>query len=150
MIIDALAKEKLFDEVIVSDESWEFGRSIWSLMNVGRVYGHSTSITESHSGTQQDDLKEQFDRLAAVLHEECAFLSSMDEVAQHPAYRQIVEMGGHALPLILKELEQGSAHWFCALHEITRENPVLPKHRGYIKEMAQDWLDWARRAGLRW
>lgn len=150
MIIDAPAKEKLFEEVIVSDESWEFGQSIWSLMNVGRVYGHSTSITESHSVNLQDDLKEHFQILAETLREECAHFSSMHAVAQHPAYRQIVGMGRRAIPLILKELEQRPSHWFWALNEITRENPVLPEHRGVVAEMAQDWLAWAKEQGLRW
>lgn len=107
-------------------------------------------ITETDSTTQPDSATEQFQRLAAVVNEECAHLSSMHQVAQHPAYVEIVGMGPRALPLILKELEQRPNHWFWVLRAITQENPVLPEHRGVISEMAQDWLNWARAKGLQW
>ena len=29
-----------------------------------------------------------------------------------------------------------------ALGKLTGENPVSPEHRGMIKEMAKDWLNW--------
>ena len=106
--------------------------------------------TGTDSTAQPDAATEQFQRLAAAVHEECAYFSSMHQVAQHPAYVEIVGMGPRALPLILKELERRPAHWFWALHAITQENPVLPEHRGVIAEMAQDWLNWAEEKGLQW
>ena len=146
----SLLDDQMSFDLYVSAESQAFSHPMRRLIKVGLNWGIPTSITETNAMDLPDTATEQFHRLAAVLQEECAFLSSMDEVAQHPAYRQIVEMGDRALPLILRELDQGPAHWFWALHEITRENPVLPNHRGYVKEMAQDWLNWARRTGLRW
>lgn len=100
--------------------------------------------------THTDTAEAQFQRLAQTLREECAYFSSIRAVARHPAYRQIVEMGERALPLILRELEERPALLFWALHEITQVNPVLPEHRGNVKEMAQDWIAWGKGAGLRW
>ena len=60
-------------------------------------------------------------------------------------------MGNAALPLILQELEQNPHHyWFWALRVISKEDPVPLEHRGIIREMATDWLNWARRKGLKW
>ena len=99
---------------------------------------------------QPDVLPEQFHHLAEIVREECAHLSSIREVVLHPAYQQIIGMGPQALPLILRELEHKPEHWFWALRSIAREDPVLPKHRGVVAEMTQDWLKWGRMKGLRW
>ena len=71
-------------------------------------------------------------------------------MAQHPAYRSIVEMGAAAVPLILRELERHPDHWFMALHEITSEDPVPEESRGDVKAMAEAWLTWGREKGYRW
>ena len=111
----------------------------------------NAELTPGPSVNVQSDLfEERFRLLAETVGEECAHFSSMHAVAQHPAYRQIVEMGERALPLILRELEQKPGHWFWALREITQANPVHPEHRGVVAEMAQDWLDWARGKGMQW
>jgi len=99
---------------------------------------------------QPDVLPEQFHRLAEIVREECAHLSSVREIVLHPAYQQIIGMGPPALPLILRELEHKPEHWFWALRSIAREDPVLPKHRGVVAEMTEDWLKWAHKKGLRW
>ena len=99
---------------------------------------------------QPDVLSEQFHRLADIVREECAHLSSVREIVLHPAYQQIIGMGPQALPLILRELEHKPEHWFWALRSIAREDPVLPDHQGVVAEMTQDWLNWGRRKGLRW
>ncbi len=139
-----------FHDTYVSAASREFGQPIWDLMKIGWNRGLSTSITETESGIQPDAVIEQFHRLAGVVHEECAHLSSIREVVLHPAYLQIVGLGPRALPLILRELEHKPGHWFWALQAITQEDPVLPEHRGVVAEMAQDWLNWARGEGLQW
>ena len=84
---------------------------------------------------QPDVLPEQFHRLAEIVREECAHLSSIREIVQHPAYQQIIGMGPRVLPLILRELEHKPEHWFWALRLIAQEDPVLPDHRGVVAEM---------------
>lgn len=76
-----------------------------------------------------------------------AILSSITEIAMHPAYQQIIGMGRNAIPLILAEMKEAPGHWFWALKSITGEDPVLPEQRGRIKEMAEAWINWGRDQG---
>ena len=93
---------------------------------------------------------EAFDALAAAWRQGRGRSSSAARMAQHPAYRQIVEMGAAAVPLLLRELERHPDHWFIALHEITGEDPVSAKSRGNVKAMAVAWLNWGRAKGYKW
>lgn|GEM_PF-893335 len=95
-------------------------------------------------------LAQRFQQLAQTWRKECATLSSIRDIATHPAYQEIVGMGRSAVPLILRELEKKPDHWFWALRSITEQDPVPPEHRGNVPLMAQDWLQWARGRGFRW
>lgn len=75
-------------------------------------------------------------------------LSSATEMATHPAYQQIIGLGRDAVPLLLRELQREPDHWFWALKAITGVDPVEPRQRGQIGEMAEAWLRWAREQGL--
>jgi hypothetical protein len=77
-------------------------------------------------------------------------LSSIEEMALHPAYQRIIGMGPAALPWILKELETEPDYWFWALRAITGQDPVQPSDRGLLAEMTNAWLDWAKIRGIRW
>lgn len=90
----------------------------------------------------------RFNRLAQKWREETRLLSSVSQITQHRAYREIVEMGTSVLPCILNELQDEPDHWFDALYEITHENPVPPGLRGNITAMAQVWVSWAKRKEL--
>ncbi len=76
-----------------------------------------------------------------------AHLSSIAEIAMHPAYQQIIGMGTIAIPFILSELKKKPGHWFWALKSITGEDPVLPQQRGRMKEMTEAWLRWGKEQG---
>ena len=146
----ALLDDQLSIDTFVSSESKAFGQPMWELLRVGLNDGLSTSVTEAIPVDLAEVPTEQFQLLIETIERECAHLSSIREVAQNPAYLEIIEMGPRILPLILKELEVRPSHWFLALGEITQENPVLPEHRGVISKMAQDWLDWASERGVTW
>jgi hypothetical protein len=73
---------------------------------------------------------------------ETALLSSVTEIAMHPSYQQIIGMGPCAIPLILWEMRKKQGLWFWALKSITGEDPVPAEHRGRVKEMTKDWLQW--------
>ncbi len=90
---------------------------------------------------------EQFERLANLWEEETALLSNSSRAAEHPAYQGIINMGQSAVPLILKRMQSFGGHWFQALHRITGEDPVNPKHRGNFGAMQKSWLDWGKRNG---
>jgi hypothetical protein len=64
-----------------------------------------------------------------------------------PSYQRIIGMGGRAVPMILRELENSGDdpdHWFWALEMITGEDPVPVAAYGDTVRMAQAWLSWAQ------
>ena len=96
---------------------------------------------------QEADCLIKFQELKAIWNADTAILSSITEIAMHPAYQQIIGMGRNAIPLILAEMKETPGHWFWALKSITGEDPVLPKQRGRIKEMTEAWINWGRAQG---
>jgi hypothetical protein len=97
--------------------------------------------------SEQTEEARRFRSLAEVWHRETAALSSVSQMAMHPAYQEIIGMGRDAVPLILKELQQTPGHWFWALRAITGDDPVKPEHRGRVREMAAAWVEWGKERG---
>ena len=95
----------------------------------------------------QLDLEQEFSRLAQQWRAETEFLSSLTEMAAHPAYQRIIGMGRLALPMIFRDLATEPDHWFWALKAITGSDPVPPSHRGNLEMMAADWLAWGKSRG---
>jgi len=93
---------------------------------------------------QWADPATKFFRFKQEWEEATAMLSSITEIAMHPAYQQIIGMGSIAIPFIMRELKNRPAHWFWALKSITGEDPVPPEKRGRIGDMAKAWLIWGR------
>ena len=92
----------------------------------------------------------RFEKLAAEWKAARNQISSGTEMFLHPAYQKIIGMGPEVVPLILREMEANLDHWFWALKAITEKDPVPPAHRGRLKLMAKDWLNWARKQGYQW
>jgi hypothetical protein len=86
--------------------------------------------------------------LAQRWKQETRFWSSRDRIVNHPAYREIIQMGQAAVSLIIEELRSEPRYWFQALKAITGEDPVAPEDRGLVGKMATAWLVWARTRGL--
>ena len=84
----------------------------------------------------------RFHTLKEKWENETAFLSSITEIATHPAYQQIIGMGPIAIPFILLEMHKFQGHWFWALKSITGEDPVPSESRGRINEMTEAWINW--------
>jgi len=97
---------------------------------------------------QRQSIAERFRELVGIWKAGTAPLSSATEMAIHPAYQQIIGLGRDAVPLLLRELQREPDHWFWALKAITGVDPVEPRQRGQIREMAEAWLRWAREQGL--
>jgi hypothetical protein len=89
----------------------------------------------------------KFKALAQQWESETRAMSSLTEIAMHPAYQKIIGMGKPAISLILRELERRLNHWFWALEAITGVDPVPPESVGKIREMATIWLRWGREQG---
>ncbi len=88
------------------------------------------------------DVKD-FQALADKWRQDTLDLSSLTEMVAHPAYLQIISMGGKAVPLLLAELRREPDHWFVALEVIAKFNPVAPTDAGNLKKMTAAWLAWA-------
>lgn len=142
-------RHRLADNPWASEESHAVGQPTLRFLYFGSENGVLTSCTEAEEFFQSDLIEQHFQQLAQTWKGECAYTSSVREMALHPAYQQIVGMGPRALPFIFAELEARPEHWFWALRAITGENPVPPEHQGDILQMAQDWLNWASRRGIR-
>jgi hypothetical protein len=92
--------------------------------------------------------RQRFQELVRQWKEATLLLSSITDMAMHPAYQQIIGMGQAALPLLLEELRREPDHWFWALQAITGVNPVPAPDRGDLTRMTQAWLAWAEQHGL--
>ena len=87
----------------------------------------------------------EFENLAAEWKKETAHLSSVNMIAEHRAYQEIIGMGKEAIPMILQDLKEAQSQWFWALRSIARESPVRPVDRGDVDAMTAAWLDWGKR-----
>ena len=114
---------------------------------ISREYKSSLNHFMTPISTQWTNPVTRFLTLKARWESETAVLSSISEIAMHPAYQQIIGMGATAIPLILSEMRKKTGHWFWALKSITGEDPVKPEHRGRIKEMTEAWLRWGKKQG---
>ncbi len=103
--------------------------------------------TSKHSSAKPE-IENEFCKLVEVWRKDVAFTSSIEKMAMHPNYQRIIGMGPAVVPLILRDLEKESDHWFWALHSITGADPVDPKDAGDIDKMAHAWIEWGRREGL--
>jgi hypothetical protein len=93
------------------------------------------------------ELERVFNELFERWHSDTMKYSDPNEITGHLSYYQIVALGEEVLPLLLRELKRGTGFLFLALRAITRQNPVPPEHMGNRKQMAEDWLQWARDHG---
>lgn len=130
------------------------------------VYGSGSSAVSNDAKTISDEwdlawehmafpitrmsLQDRFDELAATWRENTALHSSVTSIATDPSYQQIIGLGPPVIPLILRDLEQRSGHWFWALSALTQADPVKPENRGVVAQMVVDWLEWARASGYQW
>jgi hypothetical protein len=97
-----------------------------------------------------ETLEARFNRLAEEWDNATAHLSSMSEASRHPAYQQIICMGEGVVPLLLRDLGATHRHWFIALKEITKANPISSADAGKIPRMVDAWLGWAKDKGYQW
>jgi hypothetical protein len=96
---------------------------------------------------QRENPRLRFLELKAEWEAETATMSSLTDIAMHPAYQKIIGMGQTALPLILGELRKKPGHWFWALKSITGEDPTSPEQMGRIEQMAEAWIRWGVQHG---
>lgn len=125
--------------VVVRTTTTSTGTAIFGLANLRKA----TPIF-------RESVVSKFENLVAEWKTTRNPINSGTEMFMHPAYQKIIGMGSEVIPLILKELEANLDHWFWALKAITGKDPTPPHHRGKLKLMARDWLNWASKQGYQW
>ncbi len=95
----------------------------------------------------EHETRRRFRRLKAKWKRETSHLSSVADMAIHPAYQKIIGMGPVVVPLILGELAREPDDWFWALNAITDADPIPAKSRGNMDQMARAWIRWGHRHG---
>jgi hypothetical protein len=86
----------------------------------------------------------RFQSLLKKCEESARFVSDLDIICSRPEFREIVEIGEDAVPLILDEIERSpNIFLLSALEEITGEDPISPEDYGDVEKMVASWLSWA-------
>ncbi len=98
--------------------------------------------------TPSPQTRRRFHDLSKRWRKESGHLSSIEKRAMLPSYQQIIGLGPQAVPLLIERLREEPGHWFWALRAITGVNPVSPEHVGRVKDMADDWIRWAKDNGM--
>ena len=103
---------------------------------------------KSNSLWTERSLEEEFQECAAAWKRETWHLSNAGQIAKHPDYRRIIDMGEPAIPLILDDLREKSNHWFIALSEIANETPhIAERDKGDMRAISEAWIQWGKDKG---
>ncbi len=132
---------------------WERGVSIGTgpeTRTIRAIEEYKISRHYYEPASRQLGIALQFYRLASKWKEDTSITSSTTQICMHPSYQRIIGMGSGAVPFILRELEERPANWFWALKAITGKDPVPSEHIGKARQMAKDWLGWAKEEGYDW
>ena len=95
-----------------------------------------------------DEVRLQFDTLAAEWRKQVKFLSNLRQAVMFDSYQRIIGLGRPVVPVLLEELKRQPDWWFCALRAITGENPAPADAAGSLPKLAAAWVEWGRRRGL--
>ena len=122
-----------------------------SVAQVCRTVGVSRRTLYRHLKTtdreQNQTLADRFQELADQWEHETFLLSNTGQAIAHPAHAAIVKLGDPVVPLILERMRTRGGHWYHALHDITKANPVNPADHGNVAAIQQAWLRWGRDHG---
>ena len=94
------------------------------------------------------ELEATFSRLAEDWEKNRPRGVDIHEMVKHPAYRQVIDMGEQAVPLILRHIEKKPGHWFWALYAITGASPVPEDSHGNLEKMTAAWIKWGQEQGF--
>lgn len=88
-------------------------------------------------------MEPNMNQLLDQLIQETQIFSDPNQLLIHPIAIDLIKNGKESIPIILHKMNETGHYLGLLLSEITGENPVLPEHRGIIKEMIQDWNNWS-------
>jgi len=94
-----------------------------------------------------EPLEQRFQNLKSDWVSKSRHLSNTAQISLIFSYQRIIGMGPAVVPMILKELQKETDHWFWALEAITGENPVSKEEAGDVEASAKAWIQWGRDSG---
>ena len=101
--------------------------------------------SETDEAKRQEAIAREFYRLMRQWLEETGGLSSPRKIMDSPAYQQMIAMGWEAVPLFLREIQQGRGMFMgFALKKITGEDPTDESMRGRGDIIDKAWLNWGK------
>ena len=128
---------------ILMDLSFGMGKEAGVIFDkIRRLYEHAAPAYSTRT------LEARFNDLAATWTKDTQIMSSIAQMALHPAYQEIIGMGPEAVPFIIERLKLEPDHWFWALRSITGIDPVKAEARGNFAMMREAWLNWAQENGI--
>lgn len=95
-----------------------------------------------------EPLEQRFEKYRDDWVSKTRHLSNTAQMAMVFSYQHIIGLGPAVVPLILKELQNKTDHWFWALEAITGENPVSKEAAGDMEASAKAWLAWGNENGF--
>jgi len=95
-----------------------------------------------------EPLEQRFEKYRNDWISKTRHLSNTAQMAMVFSYQRIIGLGPAVVPLILKELQNKTDHWFWALEAITGENPVSKEAAGDMAASATAWIEWGRENGF--
>ncbi|MCH8150800.1 MAG: hypothetical protein IH830_00320 [Planctomycetes bacterium] len=115
-----------------------------------KQYNMIDILNTATSGIQElaEKTEQTFTRLADEWEHDTAGSSLIQDMVDHPKYREIIALGRDALPFILERLSAQGGFWFGALHEISREFAPSKDDLGNREKMTAAWLEWGRENDL--
>jgi hypothetical protein len=75
-------------------------------------------------------------------NKEIKYQSSTDAITNNAFFKKIIALGSEVIPYIIEALRDMPSFLIIALYKITGVNPIKSDHRGKIKEMTRDWIEW--------
>ncbi len=93
-----------------------------------------------------DAVRHQFEVHADIWRRETRGAPFLITRVTHWAYQRVIGLGPEVLPLVLRELERETDHWYWALNAISGVDPAEGVED--FEEAAARWLEWGRATGL--
>lgn len=90
-------------------------------------------------------LKDRFEILAKQWSDHCQqmrFSSIMADYLDHPAYRELVDLGTSAIPWIMARWPQDNLPWEFVLQKITGIAMIDDANEFSPPQVRKKWLDW--------
>lgn len=110
----------------------------------------SVPLKQSTASRPAESIEQRFRRLESLWTAETGYLSDPTEIANHPAFQEIIGMGDGVVPLMMRDLEERPRLWVWALADITGVDPVPASDQGNIAKMSAAWLHWGKEHGYQW